>query len=387
MLEAMTRVVGRDPTKLTPKEWLEFKKTGKWLGTPIYQWGFWNLLYGLMSAEAYSLVADASGYDTIVSNWNAADAMPWFVADFGDVKYKFTPAGMQAFCDGIAAQFENAGGTITRNCRLTGFTYEDTGRVKLVFAGRDPVSAAKLVLALPRRSLELIAQCGSAPLLEDPDVRRLVTSVTPTPLFKFFCCYEKPWWKELGISRGRSVTSNPLRQVYYFGTDQEQRDEPGNTNSLLLVYNDDRSIKYWIGLLRGAKTMPAFEAQPNPFVRADRIGSDADDEWDRHKPSQAMTDEIQRLLIEAHGNDVTIPKPYAASYADWSEDPYGGGYNMWKINVKSWEVSAKIVQPDVRVPVYICGEAYSTDQGWIEGALQTAEDVLSRLGLSKPAWL
>ena len=41
-----------------------------------------------MSAEAYQFVVDASGYDTTVSNWNAADAIPWFLADFGaDVKY------------------------------------------------------------------------------------------------------------------------------------------------------------------------------------------------------------------------------------------------------------------------------------------------------------
>jgi monoamine oxidase len=49
--------------------------------------------------------------------------------------------------------------------------------------------------------------------------------------------------------------------------------------------------------------------------------------------------------------------------------------------VRSWEVKKAIVQPADEVPMYICGEAYSDAQGWVEGALQTAEDMLSRLGV------
>ena len=35
--------------------------------------------------------------------------------------------------------------------------------------------------------------------------------------------------------------------------------------------------------------------------------------------------------------------------------------------------------------VYICGDAYSLDQGWVEGALRTAESVLGAyFGISTP---
>jgi hypothetical protein len=38
------------------------------------------------------------------------------------------------------------------------------------------------------------------------------------------------------------------------------------------------------------------------------------------------------------------------------------------------------------VPVYICGEAYSHQQGWVEGALATTESMLQKhLGLAPPA--
>jgi len=47
-----------------------------------------------------------------------------------------------------------------------------------------------------------------------------------------------------------------------------------------------------------------------------------------------------------------------------------------------------VTQPVADFPCYIAGEAYSTNQTWVEGALQTAEIVLQkRLGLSKPSWI
>jgi hypothetical protein len=44
--------------------------------------------------------------------------------------------------------------------------------------------------------------------------------------------------------------------------------------------------------------------------------------------------------------------------------------------VKSWEVKEKILRPINGKPVYICGEAYSNAQGWVEGALESADLML-----------
>ena len=41
-----------------------------------------------------------------------------------------------------------------------------------------------------------------------------------------------------------------------------------------------------------------------------------------------------------------------------------------------------MINPIDGVPLYICGEAYSNWHGWVEGALETADLVLARLGLS-----
>lgn len=60
----------------------------------------------------------------------------------------------------------------------------------------------------------------------------------------------------------------------------------------------------------------------------------------------------------------------------------------WNRGYKSWEILEQMTQPVKDFPCYICGEAYSTNQTWVEGALQTAEIVLQKhLGLAKPGWV
>src|SRR5919202_2473932 len=46
---------------------------------PLYRQGFWNVLTRVISKEAYQLGIDAGGYESTLSNWNAADAIPWFL--------------------------------------------------------------------------------------------------------------------------------------------------------------------------------------------------------------------------------------------------------------------------------------------------------------------
>lgn len=365
-------------SKTPPERRLAKTYASSFHGRPLNEWGFWNALFRVLSAEAYQFVVDASGYDTTVSNWNAADAIPWFLGDFGtDVIYRFPREGMQSIPDGIRARFEKLGGTVS-----TGHTATRIARsgktIRIEFAGKPTVEADEVVLAMPRRALELV---DLRELFADKmdDVNELIGSVTPQPLFKLFACYDRPWWTErLGISQGQTTTDIPIRQTYYFGTEGKQPGgDPKNTSSLLMAtYDDGRNIKYWIGFLR--------EERPKPYP-----GGGGSIEWQRNPAPLPMIDEVHRLIAEVHGlSPADIPKPYAAAYRDWSTDPFGGGYNLWKIHANSIAVARDIVAPVKGLRAFICGEAYSHDQGWVEGALETAEDMLKRcFGLKEPAWL
>jgi hypothetical protein len=44
-------------------------------------------------------------------------------------------------------------------------------------------------------------------------------------------------------------------------------------------------------------------------------------------------------------------------------------------------------QPNPGLDLFICGEAYAQRNGWVEGAINSAERTLERLGLSRPGWI
>jgi hypothetical protein len=358
-------------------------------GRHVYEHGFWNLLALSLSREGYMFAQQSGGYDTTMLNWNAADTIVLNFDFAPTVTFHAVVQGYERVPAMVCELFQAAGGALAMETRLASFDEaklpDGTDGVKLVFDGEtEPVFARSLILAMPRRSLELLGQTGAVLGAENGDVHELIRSVTPIPLFKIFVCYHAPWWTSFGVTQGRSVTDLPIRQCYYWGTEgQQPGGDPANLNSALMAtYDDTLNVSFWGGLRDTTKQAP-YETRPNRHVDP-HPGSPA---WDDFKAPAPMVDEIQRQLKEMHGARFA-PAPYAAAYKDWGEDPYGGGVNFWNIHAKSWEVIPRIAKPKEEVPVYICGEAYSNGQGWVEGALETAELVLqTHFDLAPPAWV
>jgi monoamine oxidase len=364
-------------------------------GKPLYQHGFWNLLARGLSHEAIVLATEASGYDTIALNWNAVDMILMDFGDFGaDVQYRALIDGYETLPLTLCRQFVDVGGKLHSCQRLKSFDRaplaDGSSGLSLEFVQaetgqRSTVLARHLILAMPRRSLELIDQSGPLFAPADPAERErlltLIRSVTPIPLFKMFVCYPYPWWNAVGVSQGQSVTDLPVRQCYYWAVEGTQYGaDPSNTNAVMLAtYDDTLNVSYWEGLQDAAK----FGAGPHSSADSDPI---AGAQWGDYPAPKAMVEDIQRQLAEMH-NMRYLPQPYNAAYMNWSVDPYGGGVNWWNIGARSWEVIPAISRPRADLDVYICGEAYSNGQGWVEGALQTAEIVLQKhFGLPAPDW-
>lgn len=67
---------------------------------------------------------------------------------------------------------------------------------------------------------------------------------------------------------------------------------------------------------------------------------------------------------------------------DWGKEPYGAACHAWRPNTKSWEVIVRlrafslISDRNKHKNIHVCGEAYSDYQGFIEGALRSAQGVL-----------
>lgn len=351
-------------------------RTAEFHGTPLHQLGFWNVLARILSPDAYAFVKDTGGYDCLLSNWSAADAIPFILADFGaGVQYSRFPDGFDALPQRLAKEFEAAGGQLRMGTWLRSFdtsTLPDgTEGVLLKFADGATVAARKLVLAMPRRSLEMLESSGAVLGPEQADVRALIESVKPIPLFKIFLCYDHAWWEAIGVSSGRSITDMPIRQCYYWSTEAKTATSSGGA-ALLASYDDDLSVSFWEGLRKKTAHTELWESRRSPLT-----SPASSQDWSWHQAPVAMVEEAHRQVMEMHGVSCA-PTPFAAAYRDWTEDPFGGGVNFWQIHARSWEVMPAIVHPRADAPVYICGEAYSQEQGWVEGALQTAEIMLQK---------
>jgi hypothetical protein len=152
-------------------------------------------------------------------------------------------------------------------------------------------------------------------------------------------------------------------------------------------YSDDRASSFWDGYL-GESAHTTYLGlklnQLHPPVDLNQVRPQGSRELEA---PDAMVEEIQRQLREMH-YPAQIPECKDAIFYDWRQDPYGGGWHFWNPHVESWKVMPRIQHPLDDVNLSICGEAYSTDQGWVEGALATAEQVLQQqFGLQPPSWL
>jgi hypothetical protein len=253
------------------------------------------------------------------------------------------------------------------------------------------VYARRLILAMPRRSLELLDQTNtffndrqrSASERLGPHIQ----SVIIQPSFKLYLGYERPWWREFtpNFTSGRTISDMPIRQLYYFGTEGEQpKGESGNTNSLLMAsYSDEWASDYWRPLEEDESWTPPPEAlKAAKIAGASTTGFAGPRRSTGFMPRQApklMVEQAQKQIREILGNQVAIPEPYVSAFYDWGDDPYGGGYHAWAGGFRAprpWDVATRMRKPFADLPVHVCGEAYSDQQAWVEGALCTAELML-----------
>ena len=201
----------------------------------------------------------------------------------------------------------------------------------------------------------------------DSRFRAQMDSVLVEPLAKIHLAFPNAWWEDLGIERGKSISDLPLRQTYYWGK------EANGTGLMMASYHDGPSIDFWQGLIDGPRLGDGAWANemrgPNGEPLAPSLVHSL-------PASEAMVDEVLRQLQESHGMRNPLPRPFAATYKNWGEAPYGGGWYRWKVGANSAEVIDYLRRPFPDTGLHVCGDAWSNGQGWVEGALETAEAML-----------
>ncbi|WP_445710564.1 flavin monoamine oxidase family protein [Flavobacterium sp.] len=381
--------------QLTSRDWDDIKPNleYRFVGSPynnrkVNDIGFWNLIKDQVSQEGYVFLANAGGYYSNTINWNSAEAFPYMVGDFSSSPtYKTIEEGYDSIAYALANQYlMNEGACIWSENKLLTFNREHvnsaTHKYELVFLNLQSneewkVYANTLILGMPRQSLELLDQNN---FFFDTNIREElnenIRSVIKEPAFKILMGFEYPWWKKaLDIDSGHSITDLPMRQCYYFGTDEN------NDHSMLLgSYGDMETETFWKAL---SDDKVLFEVRPTKSASLLEL-----EELNDVQATQMMVNELMNQLRELHGPDVVIPDPYVTWFKDWTDAPFGAGYHAWKAGF-----SVKHVMPYMRKPleeeaIHIIGEAYSDQQGWVEGAFCEAEKMLQEyFEMNRPEWL
>jgi len=373
LVSALQRIVP-NALHMTAAEWDKLLGTGKIAGRPFCDWGFWNLIQSVVSNEAYELIQAAIGIESALANWNAGMSLPMMaqlIADFIANKFNRPSKGwsclpMQLEQDILKVQ----PGSVNRQHKLASVRLCDDPAHPIEFVFSTPgdytVRAAKAVLALPRAPLEQLHWDASLKA-RTPHFRESLARVGQISAFRDYLVYEKPWWQTAcGWSHGYSVTDLPLRQVFYgAGLGGSAAD---NNSVLMASYSDFHSVEFWRGLV-------ALDAEPTMVM-------------EQPTPGDPLLESVESQLRVIHGYSRAFPKVASTGYADWSHNRFGAAWHAWRPGGDPHAMSKEVRQLFPPVPLYVCGEAYSCFQGWVEGALGSAEAMLrEHFGLPAPAWL
>jgi monoamine oxidase len=351
-------------TDLEEAELVDLVQSHEFDGRPLHEWTLHDLFAATLSLDAHRFVIDSFGYNTGIGPHNAADAIPYLLREAGPhLDDQLAPVdGMERIPRELAARFEADGGAVHLGHRLIGFDMVANERpmLRLELDGQPAITVRRLVLALPRMALEPIA--AASPPIRSPEIRELLGSSDAHPAHKLYLLYDRPWWRDGGDIGRLDVSDLPLRKTYYLDA---IAGAPGASGLMLAAFTDGEHVDDWRPLAEGRA--PRLDLRP--FGAADR--------WDDFAPPAAMVEFALAQLRELHGRE--IPEPASAAFIDWDVATRGGAWHFWRAGARPWEVMARLLQPVPDLEVYVCGEAYSTTQAWVEGALETAEAVLQRL--------
>jgi len=433
---------------LTHAEWTTIQERGLLPGNVhLKNIGMWNLIHHYLSPEAASFVEGGFGYESIIGNWNVSDAIPWFIADFDPAqRYEAVDGSffdvIERLERAIQAARDDFECHILYGARVGAVVQEENHSYRLALAepksgeltvnGPGEVIAQSVILALPRLALEGLEMRLQSQSLEQWTAN--LASVRSHRLVKIAQAYRKPWWR--GDARPGSVlrtyTDLPLRQVYYYDREWLEehgryRDEDGSVlrgrrpeiEGLAVAYLDGHHAAFWRFITAVQRAHTSGTTLPREEQKREWFG---DRKWEWPEPDlEALLripvsqwsprERVMYLYFNRYGlyerasakvrhtlefmhkpqlaaRGMRVPEPVAGAYTFWddfSDDSLAGaGWHTWEPGIRSEEIINYMIRPFGNARIHVCGEAYSNEQGWIEGALKSVERMLYEFGILLP---
>jgi len=271
-----------------------------------------------LGVEQTYLLINSFGYNDDFYIQNAYDGLKSLKRDFNN-QYNIVKDGFSQLIHNMVKRFTEIGVHLKlgKKCINWESIYNFNVTISDCYNNIEIVKSKKLILALDKWSL--------LQLPELIDIQDLLNKVESSSLTKIYALFEnKPtsWFSGLN----KITTNIPLRM--FIPIDESK-------GLCLLSYSDGYFSEYW-----------------------QKISNKKD-----------LKDELMFFIKKLY-NDRNIKEPIFIDKIHW----YNGAH-LWPINVDSNYWHHQIIKPYINKEIYICNEAYSNYQGWIQGSLDMAEKV------------
>ncbi|WP_217571810.1 FAD-dependent oxidoreductase [Mesorhizobium sp. GbtcB19] len=321
-------------------------------GRKLIDWSTREVLSTVLEPDEMAFAEDAVGYSLLLHGPNAAETFKLALGELsGGRSYLSPDGGFQPIAERIAAQVVARGGAVKTNHTVVLAEPSPQGLALSVAAesGSFEIEARKVVLALP--ALPLQALVDNSRSFVGKSAVEDIARAKPWPMLALAVCYPDAWWERLGIAGGHSVTDLPARQIWHFA-----RTAAGSgpvRRGVAVAYCDGPSIGYWKQLLPQLDPRSGFASLPggHPALEA-----------------------FHTQMLEVCRPPGTQPRPMGGFAQDWGASAYGGASHVWDrgTDITTVAEGMRTLAPNL----YLCGEAWSNNHGWIEGALESAEELL-----------
>lgn len=301
-----------------------------WLGQDLRRWVSTNLRTGGAQrrfAEVYHAAFGAMPKGaTLLEGLHQVNSGPdleSMLASNGGLHQKRVAGGMAAVTDALAAKL----GDVVRLGQEVVRVEHDDASARLVLANGEVVEAKQVISTLPPR---IAVALPHQPAL--PDWRgEAADKVAAGNVIKAFLIYERPFWRELGLSGQSSADEGAVRVTF-------------DTTS------GDSERGHLMGFFEGADA--ASLARRSPTLR-----------------ERAFVDSVVRTFGEVARNPVTYIE------RDWAAEKFTGGCHGAHFAPGVWTTQGPVLARPEGVLHWAGAEYASRFNGYLEGAVRSGREV------------
>jgi len=280
--------------------------------------------------EITNYVIDSYGYNVELTVMNLVDAVRMFQIDMNPhIQFYSLKGGLHILIDKLVKHLnEIANIKLHKSSELLDLEYKNSkflAKIHLNGKGIKVVESDNCILAIPRYGLEKIDLLTSRYKID-----RQIRSVICKPLCRIYSIFRESWFSDII----KTTTDSKIR--YVIPIDSEK------------------------GLIMSSYTDGKYANRINSYYL----------KYKYDKLNSMLVKELRRVFKD---KDKDIKTPLFTNVSYWE---CGAGY--WRKGVNSKVISENMLHPIDNMNLFIVGENYSTSQAWIEGGLQTVDNLFHR---------